>query len=175
MSGCSSCFPGVRFQERGLTVFDCDTGLEWEKKTTAVGSGQNFADPHDVDNTYTWTASMSLPYPPDGTAFTDFLVKLNTPPCFAGHCDWRLPSEEGQNPPGTGAKELESILLAPYPCGTSPCIDPIFGPTAADRYWSSTTDATGPLGAWRVDFGDGGVDGDAKLGSRYVRAVRGGS
>jgi len=37
------------------TVTDKVTGLQWEKKTTTVGSGQNYADPHNVDNYYTWT------------------------------------------------------------------------------------------------------------------------
>ena len=167
-----------RFLDNGDgTVTDTQTGLQWEKKTTAVGSGSNYADPHDVDNTYTWTAS-GTPYPPDGTAFTDFLVKLNTPPCFAGHCDWRLPSEYGRNSPFTGAKELESILLAPAPCGTSPCIDPIFGPTA-DVYWSATP-YTGAnlLFAWLVNFNhdsfDLDVDNDPKESDYHVRAVRGG-
>ena len=36
------------------TVTDQQTGLQWEKKTTAVGSGANAADLHDVDNRYTW-------------------------------------------------------------------------------------------------------------------------
>ncbi len=153
------------------TVSDSATGLVWEQKTTTVLSGVNYADPHDVDNTYTWTAS-GTPYPPDGTAFTDFLDKLNTVPCFAGHCDWRLPSEEGQNSPFTGAKELESILLAPNPCGTSPCIDPIFGPTVAGYYWSATTLATFPFGAWGVYFNDGLVDYGYKNIGHCVRAVR---
>ena len=154
------------------TVTDSATWLMWEKKTTAVGSGQNYADPHDVDNTYTWTVS-GTPYPPDGTAFTDFLFQLNTEPCFAGHCDWRLPSEEGRNSPYpyTGAKELESILLAPYPCGKVPCVDPIFAPTVAFPYWSATTYATSPDRAWSVDFFGGRVDRDLKS-SHYVRAVR---
>src|SRR5262249_25913727 len=132
-----------------------------------------FADPHDVDNTYTWSGTGTAA---DGTAYTDFLVKLNTPPCFAGHCDWRLPSEEGHNPPGTGANELESILLAPFPCGTSPCIDPIFGPTVADAtFWSATTDSGNPVHAWAVFFENGGVASGAKDFDLYLRAVRSGS
>jgi hypothetical protein len=59
---------GTRFVDNGDgTVTDLQTGLQWEQKTTAVGSGVNLADPHDVDNTYSLTVSGS-PYPPDGTA-----------------------------------------------------------------------------------------------------------
>ena len=163
------------------TITDTATGLMWEKKTTTVGSGQNFADPHDVDNLYTWTAS-GTPYPRTGTAFTDFLSKLNTPPCFAGHCDWRLPSEASLNSPFTGAKELQRILLEPYPCGTEPCIDAIFGPTATDgAYWSDTTstdlgDGSGDLCylvcAWDVNFQVGYTSRYSKNNFRHVRAVR---
>jgi len=158
------------------TVTDNQTGLQWEKKTTVWGSGQNYADPHDVDNYYTWTDISDGDYTdPDGTAFTDFLVKLNTPPCFAGHCDWRLPKSGGRPDWGIGEPaELESILLAPYPCGTSPSIDPIFGPTAAFTYWSATTIAVNPALAWYVDFFSGGVGFGNKDFDRYVRAVRAG-
>jgi len=156
------------------TVTDRRTCLVWEQKDGAdgtPGSGTlDYANPHDVDNVYTWTATDPAA---DGTAFTDFLVKLNTPPCFAGHCDWRLPSEDGRN--GSGPNELESILLAPYPCGTRPCIDPIFGPTVDYKYWSATTSAGNPFYAWVVGFGFGQVDLVNKGLSYYVRAVRGGS
>jgi hypothetical protein len=178
---CTPVSSGTYTDNCNGTVTDSATGLMWEQKTTAVGSGQNFADPHDVDNTYTWCLDADFNavcdnsgYPPDGGAFTDFLVKLNTAPCFAGHCDWRLPSEEGQNSPFTGAKELESILLAPFFCGTNPCIDPVFRPTVGLAYWSATTNATFPIYALYVDFGAGYVSNFGKYSSQYVRGVRGG-
>ncbi len=69
-------------------------------------------------------------------------------------------------------------MLAPSPsCGTSLCIDPIFGPTAvATSYWSSTTviDSTFPVNAWLVHFVGGSVGVEDKTLSYYVRAVRGG-
>ena len=85
--------------------------------------------------------------------------------CFANHCDWRIPT----------VVELKSILLGPYPCGTSPCIDPTFGPTQASSYWSSSSLAA-PGYAWYVYFNDGNVGSSDffKDLALYARAVRGG-
>jgi hypothetical protein len=154
------------------TVTDNLTKLQWEKKT-------DDSTVHDKDNTYSWNLSGS-PYPPDGTAFTSFLATLNggttgVGDCassdgstqtggFAGHCDWRLPT----------VTELQTILLAPSPCGTSPCIDATFGPTVANDYWSSTTNTAFPYLAWFVFFDTGTVFNTFKSNTFPVRAVRGG-
>jgi len=136
------------------TVIDRLTGLQWEQKT-------NDATVHDVGNTYGWSNGLS---PADGPVFTSLLGTLNTFPCFAGHCDWRLPT----------IYELQTILLAPYPCAISPCIDDVFGPTAA-LYWSDTTHAANPSIAWSVQFfNQGRVSFDAKNATYVARAVRGG-
>jgi hypothetical protein len=162
---------GIRFEDNGDgTVTDHQTGLQWEKK---VSPGGGATDPHDVDNSYTWNTVFSGTTP-NGTAFTDFLGKLNFHTaggsgfqfaCFAFHCDWRLPTLE----------ELLTIRLE-TPCGMGACIDPIFGPTAADVsdvYWTATTVNGGPEAAWIVDF-TGGSGLDNKGASDKVRAVRGG-
>jgi hypothetical protein len=165
----SGCF-ATRFVDNGDgTVTDHQTGLQWEKKDN-LDSTANTADPHDADNTYTWTASGTEP---DGTAYTDFLAKLNNgnsidgttiTGCFAGHCDWRLPT----------SAELQTILLAAYPCATSPCIDPAFGPTQSNFYWSATTNAgLFPFNfAWYVNFFDGYFYFDIMTDGSYTRAVR---
>jgi hypothetical protein len=162
----SGCW-ATRFVDNGNgTVTDNQTKLVWEKKTTAVGSGANLADPHDVDNTYSW-GSNTAPYPPNGTAFTDFLARLNGSAdgvCFAGQCDWRLPT----------LAELQGIV----DCGAgSPCISGVFGPTVPGGgfYWSSSTHALSPQYAWDVYFGGGPGVADPKYFNFYVRAVRGGS
>ena len=180
-------FPTQRFVDNGDgTVTDNHTGLQWEKKTGTYSRvvdchETTCSDPHNVNNTYQWClnanddAHCDHPgQPPDGGAFTDFLIRLNTAPCFAGHCDWRLPSEEGANFPYAGAKELESILLTPAPCDTRPCIDPVFGPTAESAYWSATTivRVDNPTGAWIVSFDHGSVNYSFKDLSFHVRAVR---
>jgi hypothetical protein len=56
----------------------------------------------------------------------------------------------------------------------SPCIDPVFGPTVANNYWSATTNATNPNNAWNVNFNDGNVNNN-KDNNNYVVAVRAGS
>jgi hypothetical protein len=139
-----------RYRDNGdSTITDHDTGLMWEKKNAG-----------NVLDVFSWTDAMTV------------LAGLNctsadgtTLGCSLYH-DWRLPK----------VNELVNIVdLGVAGCGFgSPCIDPVFGPTSPSAdYWSSTTYATNPLGAWYVNFG-GGQDVGAKTAGDYVRAVRGG-
>jgi hypothetical protein len=119
--------------------------------------------------------------PPAITTVWQWLSDVNAA-AFAGHGDWRLPSQSGCNSCFTGdptfacsscsAHELETILLAPYFCATSPCIDPIFGPTGSLLYWSSSTSTSSPTTAWDVSFLAGNVSANAKSVNDFVRAVR---
>ena len=69
-------FSNTRFFDNGDgTVSDTLTGLMWEKKDS-LGGGANLSNPHDADNTYTWNTLFGGTTP-NGTAFTDFLDKLN--------------------------------------------------------------------------------------------------
>jgi hypothetical protein len=176
MNGCQ--ITGARFVDNGDgTVTDLNTSLQWEKKDN-LDDIANEADPHDADNTYAWcsgdpeTGCTNRADPADGTAYTDFLAKLNgvsANGCFAGQCDWRLPT----------VGELYGILDSSQRiCGGSdvPCIDPVFGPTKARNYLSRTTSSANPAVVKTVFFGDGGFGTNAvKIFSVYVRAVRGGS
>jgi hypothetical protein len=159
------------------TATDYDTGLQWEQKT-------DDGSVHDKDNTYSWSMSVGGTTP-NGTAFTDFLGMLNNGTsdfmaivggespsgCFAGHCDWRLPS----------IGELLTIVLQPNLACDSPCIDQtVFGPTAIDNYTRSATTASDlpppneATVAWDVHFHNGGMSGGGKWLAEYVRAVRSG-
>jgi len=161
----------TRFEDRGKTVFDHQTNLEWEKKTTD-------GTIHDAGNRYTWSTGTNNP---DGTAFTVFLAGLNAGTCvsasadgttdstatdcsFAGHGDWRLPK----------VSELLTIVDCNH---GNPCVDPAFGTTEPAYYWSCSSFAGNSPGfAWQVFFagGSGSSGTNSKTGLEYVRAVRSG-
>lgn len=157
---------------RNGTITDNNTKLMWEKKAQLDGL-ENPLNPHDADNIYTWDEAF------------DFIDRLNSTPCFARYCDWRLPN----------IKEIQSIInydkVAPAPAVseafnsncTSPSTDPNGSCTATTGYWSSTTTANSPASAWYGYFvgssffrGNSTTTGMAsKSGSLLpVRAVRGG-
>jgi hypothetical protein len=140
------CLSLLRYHDNGDgTVTDAETGLQWEKKDAGDGVA-DYGNPHDVDNEYTWGDLAGCPIAgcPNGTAFTDFLGRLNYCvsdgttmiwPGFAGHCDWRLPTID----------ELGTLIDFNSPtCSNGPCIDPIFGPSE-HIYGSSTTHTLAPF------------------------------
>ena len=120
-----------RFQDNGDgTVTDWLTGLQWEKKT-------NDGTIHDKDNLYMWSSGTQA----NSAAFTTFLRTLNSNSCFAGHCNWRLPT----------FAELNTIRLTDCDEANWTCTDPVFGPT--DGFYSSDiTDKWSPLLVWTVRF-----------------------
>lgn len=167
---------GPRFVDNGNdTVTDHKTGLVWEKKDNLDGS-IDASNAHDADNIYRLSTSGT---PPDGSAFTDFLFALNggtspdgslTSGCFAGRCDWRLPTIEEL----MGIADATQGLCAGG-SGSGPCVDPALGPTQADGYWSTTAFSRNPTTAWLVDFSSADGAHGAKTLDFFVRAVRGGS
>ena len=165
--GIAALVGAARFEDNGDgTVTDHFTGLQWEKKTN-LDTTANPADPHDADNYYTLTSTVGGTAQ-NGTAFTDFLDKLNggagPNTCLANQCDWRLPTLE----------ELETILLRPFPCGANPCLDPTLGPveTQAGGYWVVTALQSFPTQAWDVSFAAGFELSNFKTGLAHTRAVR---
>lgn len=108
------------------------------------------------------------------TTVWDWLNQVNVAN-FAGHSDWRLPSEAGCN-------SCYRIIFGGGSCPCSPneletgfLDEPILGPRAAYGYWSATTDTGYPTNAWSVDIFHADVDdvgASSKGNAGGVRAVR---
>ncbi len=145
-----------RFAMDTLTVRDELTSLTWQRQTDDGGI-------QDKDNYYELTAGgLGSPYE-DGPVFTSFLAQINTPPCFARFCDWRLPT----------LAEIATIMAAP-PC-TAPCIDEsLFGPSAGPPLWTATALMDLPTSHWMVGFSTDEIGVGELHHYGYVRAVRGG-
>ncbi|MBS3758528.1 MAG: DUF1566 domain-containing protein [Desulfobacterales bacterium] len=151
-------------------VRDNVTGLIWEVKQDK-NEAQNYANPHDADNKYTWydpnpETNGGIAGEENEPNTLDFITELNNAN-FGGYSDWRMPSRE----------ELRSIVdySIPYP---GPCVDASFFPNTIApycSYWSATTRASNPDYAWSMYFSSGNDDNGSKSDSiMSVRAVRGG-
>ena len=149
-------------------VKDKVTGLIWEVKQNNDGT-ENYENPHDADNTYTWYDSNPATNGGDvgtsgnGTDTEDFINALNAGTGFCNHTDWRLPT----------IKELSQLIDSgrdEWPVITVH----FFNQTISDDYWSSTSHSYFRDRAWHVYFKFGRVEEDNKSKSHYVRAVRSG-
>jgi hypothetical protein len=149
----ATCDSADRFVDNGDgTVTDLFTGLVWEKKT-------NDASVHDVGMIFRLDAS-GITSLGDGAAYTTFLAALNDG-CFAGRCDWRIPT----------LAELQTMRAEP--CTTPTCVDAAFGPSDGQYFWTSTPKATEPDRGWTVRFSDGALVDRSRGEDFRVRAVRG--
>jgi hypothetical protein len=193
----------LRYRDNGDgTITDENTNLMWEKKDQARGGL------HYWNNIHPWEGKCSnSPATLCGTeadcpngatcdvangvlTIFQWVALLNTRPCFARHCDWRIPN----------VKELQSIVdyetyLPPvdaafnnncepgctvdgaYHTRECSCTQPA-GPSKG-YYWTGSSYAPSPLVpppgsmlAWGVLFGDGDVLSAGKTDHDYVRAVR---
>jgi hypothetical protein len=150
------------------TITDNNTCLVWEKKSGfgdfSTDSGIHRPTP------YSWN-----------DAFDVHVAALNTPPCFADHCDWRVPNvKELQSIVNYGARAFGPTVSPEFDSGEDLCA--IQGTctvtecscTAPSVHWTSTRG--GILGGipFAVEFNGGQVI-LWSANSAYVRAVRGGS
>lgn len=137
--------PDIRYIiHNNFTVTDTVTGLMW--KRCSEGQPTNASCGPTGTTFYTWREAMNV-------------ASEST---FAGFSDWRLPN----------AKELRSIV-------ETGCFDPsinstIFPNTPSSGYWTSTTHPGNVLDTFGVGFYSGSLRRVFKIGSGYVRLVRGG-
>jgi hypothetical protein len=112
-------------------IRDNVTGLIWEAKTPSDNL-QDYNNPHDADNTYTWCDThQDTNGGYEGICSTrdteDFLAALNNGAGFGGQTDWRLPT-------------INELLTLSHHGRTYPAIDITYFPlTKSDYYWSSTS------------------------------------
>jgi hypothetical protein len=148
-------------------VYDTNTGLMWEVKTSDGGL-------HDMNNTYTWYSSTidvvnhGSGYCAGATCNTEkFTTAVNSEP-LCGYSDWRMPTKA----------ELQTLVFdaANSLLNGTPAIDLGYYPntnTTLNGYFSGETIVAIPTSAWGVSYTDGGLTGGlAKTSSRYVRLVR---
>jgi hypothetical protein len=139
------------------TISDTNTGLMWEKLS-------DDGSVHDKDDVYTWAEALSVK-----------VAALNSGAGFAGHTDWRLPNvNELQSLSNYGVSRPAVNAVFNTSCAPS-CTVNTCSCTQSLNYWSVSTLAPFPTGAWQVWFFDGDVYFELKTRVYYVRLVRGGS
>jgi len=141
------------------TITDDNTGLVWEKKDRGGGI-------HDQGNTYLWV-----------NVKTSFIDVLNTGPCFAGHCDWRVPNYQELSTIidyGKNNAAVPTVFDNNCTAGCTSVLGTSCSCTPNNPYYTSTTYNLGSTNVWTIDMGNGQIVNDPKGTARRVRAVRGG-
>lgn len=148
-------------------IEDQVTGLTWEVSTDDDGL-------RDKDWRYSWYNSTGVDAArgngiENGGSCLDsancdtekYLAAVNTAG-LCGNADWRLPSR------------AELLSLVDYGGAAAPLVDAAFLPNSlGEAYWSASSDST--IGAWSVDFANGGSRAEDPATALPARLVRGGS
>ena len=141
------------------TIVDRNTGLVWEKHSRDGGI-------HDRANLYTWDQARTVK-----------IAQLNTPPCFAGHCNWRLPNvREMQSVVDFDRKRPALAKAFSKKCAAGcdvlgcSCVTAT-GAASLAGVWTSTTNVSVPAEAWQIVHNTGDSTSVAKTATGAVRAV----
>jgi hypothetical protein len=158
----------------GETAIDYGTGLQWEVKRnsqdhyptlTVAYTGECASGVPNVCYSVTDCPLLDCRTPGNQFEIISLWVAILNAEPFAGHTDWRIPTEA----------ELNTIKRQPcgfYSDGVSPCTT-IPGPTMTDaEYWTSTEDPSDSSKQLTVSFVNPGPTSQLKTGDVYVRAVR---
>ena len=138
------------------TVTDNNTGLVWQKCSMGQNNDASCSGSATSYNWYEASGSYNANYNANSTNVCGSLTLPGG--------GWRLPSD----------RELMEIVDYSIPWPGPTIAQGTFPGTVSSVYWSSTTVASNPGGAWHVDFYDGYVGLYYKYDSTYVRCVRGG-
>ncbi|SFU92146.1 IPTL-CTERM protein sorting domain-containing protein [Paenacidovorax caeni] len=133
------------------TITDTSTGLVWDK--CSIGQTWDNTTPPGTctgaTTLFNWAAALAQATAANGAS-------------HRGQADWRLPNRT----------ELESLVKID---ADFPAIDGTYFPaTPSNWYWTSTTYAPDPAGAWGVGFFNGGTLAYVKTDTFLVRLVRSG-
>lgn len=147
-------WPNTRFVQdaSGNCITDNLTGLMWIKDLNMVNGGA----------TLNWATALTLA---DGGT-------------WCGYSDWRMPNiNELRSLVNYGyASPANWLMYGSGSSGSPACSGACFANVQANRYWTSSSDASGTTSAWYVNMNNGtiGVGGKSNGTSYRLFPVRGG-
>lgn len=150
---------GIRLVDGGNgTLTDGNTRLVWEKLSRDGGL-------HERNTAFTWDQALAK------------VVQLNTPPCFAGICTWRLPNVKElltiadfeRKSPALAKQFLKKCQPG---CTVASCsCTPIPAAGSLAGFWSSTTNRSATAEAFQLVHATAAVAPVAKSATGNARAV----
>lgn len=141
-------WPSPRFTDNGDgTITDNLTALMWLKDASCM---TNHYPGFDTD----WARGDGAVDWPSALEFVAGIGARRFPACGGPHTDWRLPN----------VREFRSLVDHGRTAPALPTNHPFTGGAGPTTFWSSSSSASQPDSAWRVDLWTGATDAVLKLG-----------